>query len=114
MFYENNNLPAHTEIKVNLNFHFIDKWEGQQAWLKINDIYVWSDTHFWCETDFFNNCIKKGVDTCLQSIPDKMGVFLTSTILHTGQQVKITVGTSIPQNKCDLHWGIDNVEILLR
>lgn len=114
VFYENNDLPNHTELKINLNFHFIDKWEGQQAWLKVDDIYLWSETHTWCETEFYSTCAKQGLDTCLESYPDKMGVFLTFSIKHTGQQVKITVGTNIPKDKCDLHWGIDNVEILLR
>ena len=44
-----NNLPQHTEVKIEANFHFIGKWDSNTAFLRIdhkkdNDKYIWTET----------------------------------------------------------------------
>jgi len=38
-------LPAHTQVRVTATVHFIDDWQGETGWLKLNDMYVWTESH---------------------------------------------------------------------
>lgn len=115
VFFSVNILPHHSEIKVNLSFHFIDAWNGEQAWVKIDDKLVWTDTYEWCNIPWLNNCQKRGQNACgNKNYPDNMGQLVSFTKLHTEQELKITVGTSIEKGNCDAQWGIDNIEVFYR
>jgi len=39
------NLPKHTQIRITATVHFIDDWQGETAWLKLNNFYVWTESH---------------------------------------------------------------------
>lgn len=36
------NLPAHKAIRVNASFHMFDSWDGETAYMKIDDEIVWT------------------------------------------------------------------------
>ena len=38
-------LPPHTEVRVKARFHFIDKWNGENAYLKVDGGYAWLASH---------------------------------------------------------------------
>jgi len=38
-------LPAHTQVRVVATVHFVDDWQGETAYLKLGDHYVWTDSH---------------------------------------------------------------------
>ena len=45
------NIPHHTRIKVEANFHFLDSWGGETAFLRVSETedlgtlnYVWTDS----------------------------------------------------------------------
>lgn len=38
-------LPPHTQVRLVATAHFIDDWQGETAFLKVNDHYVWTDSH---------------------------------------------------------------------
>jgi len=38
-------LPKHTHIRVTATVHFIDDWQGETGWLKLNDRFVWTESH---------------------------------------------------------------------
>ena len=114
VYYIVNDLPKHTEIKVNFNFHFIDKWEKQQAYLKIDKAIKWTESYHWCDGLYQSTCMVTGVDTCGNSYPDKMGNLVSYSGQHTSQALNFTVGTNFDFEECAATWGIDNVEIYTR
>jgi cytoskeletal protein CcmA (bactofilin family) len=36
------NLPEHTKLKITASFHMLDSWDGETAYMKVNDEIVWS------------------------------------------------------------------------
>lgn len=114
MYYLVNSQPRHTEQRVNMNFHYIDQWQDQQAYLKIDQTVVWTESFHWCQGLSANTCYEKGLDSCGSSYPDQMGDFIVWNGQHNQDKLNITVGTNIPFENCDLTWGIDNIEIFIR
>ena len=42
------NIPPHEYLKIEANFHFLSPfWNGNAAYLKINNKLVWLDHHDW-------------------------------------------------------------------
>jgi len=39
------NLPPHTQVQLQATVHFVDDWQGETAYLKIDDEYVWTKSH---------------------------------------------------------------------
>jgi hypothetical protein len=35
-------LKKHSVLKINASFHMLDNWNGEKAYMKINDKIVWS------------------------------------------------------------------------
>ena len=109
-------LPKHTQLKVQLNFHFLDQWEGEQAYLKINDQVVWTKKHNWCNNIFAKVCMENGVDFCGRNYPDTFG-YLVSQIMPfdvAGDSFFLEIGSTLKGNDCKANWGIDNLMIFVR
>jgi len=37
-------LPRHTQVRITATVHFIDDWQGETGWLKLNDQFVWTES----------------------------------------------------------------------
>lgn len=107
-------LDDHTELNLRLNFHFLDKWEGEQAWVKVDDFVVWVKSRNWCSGIFANDCMTKGVDVCANSYPDLVGENVDVTVFHQKKSLKIEVGSTLKANDCSATWAIDNIIVSLR
>lgn len=107
-------LPAHKELKIQLSFHFLDKWEGEQAYVKLGDHIIWAKTRNWCKNIFANECLKKGVDVCGNSYPDLVGQLVSFSMLHKDREIDFEVGSSLPVENCKASWAIDNIMIFTR
>jgi hypothetical protein len=35
-------LPEHTTVRINASYHMLDSWEGETAYMKVDDEIVWS------------------------------------------------------------------------
>lgn len=109
-----NNLGKHNEVKIKLNFHFIDRWEGEQAYLKLDGEVLWSRSHKWCHNIFAKKCLEKGVDVCGSSYPDLVGQVVEYTMKHTKEDVVIEIGSDLEVGNCKANWAIDNLMIYVK
>ena len=63
-------LPSdHTQAKLQANFHFLDGWDEQIAYMKINGKVVWQQGHSMCSTfsvipELTEVCLQKGINAC--------------------------------------------------
>merc|ERR1711898_5506 len=102
-------LPAHTSVKLVATFHFIDAWEGEYAYARIDDNYVWTDT-------YTNDASSQSVNVCGN---DKVGegrfaVPISVAVPHTSNKVKISFGSTIDQDPADESWGLSHVAVYIR
>lgn len=68
------NLPVHKMIKITANFHFFDKWEGEEAYMNVDKVPVWSDTYQWCDKVMQWYCKKYSINACGAEFPDRLSV----------------------------------------
>jgi len=68
------NLPPHKMIKITANFHFFDKWEGEEAYMSIDKLPVWSDSYEWCDKLMQWYCKKYAINACGAELPDRLSV----------------------------------------
>merc|ERR1719316_121444 len=103
------NLPAHTQVRMTARFHFLDKWDGEQAYASLDGKNVWADS-----TKAHRG---EGVNMCGSSHPErKFSAPIDVTIPHTGSAVEVKFGTSIEEsvNACEQSWGVDDVTIYVK
>ena len=68
------NIPNHSMIRITANFHFFDKWEGEEAFMYLNNRPVWSDSYKWCDKVMLWYCKKFAINACGGEYPDRMSV----------------------------------------
>ena len=107
-------IDAHSELKIFVNVHFLDQWEGEQAYIQINDETVWTRTYQWCNTIFHYKCVTDGVNVCGEAYPDLIGQYVMFVYPHTAKTVKIRIGSSLKSGNCDANWGFNNFMLYLR
>lgn len=74
-------LPNHSMLRLKLNFHFLDKWEGEYAYIMVDDDVVWSLNHRYCRRLFKSQC--KGINVCGdEAYSDTIGHLVDITIPH--------------------------------
>lgn len=57
---------------IKFNFHFIDDWNGETAFAKIDSNIFWTESYNWCEKIMPWHCKKYGIDVCGKETPDRM------------------------------------------
>merc|ERR1712072_925498 len=97
------NLPAHTQVRMTASFHFLDQWDGEQAFASIDGKNVWADSS------------KSNV--CGAAHPDrKFAAPIDVTMQHTGDNVEVKFGTTMDSStdSCQQSWGVDDVTIYVK
>merc|ERR1711959_41369 len=103
------NLPAHTQVRMTARFHFLDQWDGEQAYASLDGKNVWADS-----TKAHRG---EGVNMCGASHPErKFSAPIDVTIPHTGGAVEVKFGTSMAADvdACQQSWGVDDVTIYVK
>ncbi|SOV74372.1 conserved Plasmodium protein, unknown function [Plasmodium sp. gorilla clade G3] len=108
------NIPSHSQIRIKCNFHFIDNWDNQTAYMKIatdekeEKYYVWTDTHSQInKQNSINICGNTTGESKFFSIIDII-------IPHNSNKLIIYFGTNIQKDEPNLiSWGISNFQIYI-
>jgi hypothetical protein len=109
-------LPSHSQLRVMATFHFIDRWVGETAFMKINIgeggamVPVWTDSHAEDhEVHGLNVCGSESVHE------GKFAVSIDVSVPHSASDAKIAFGSTMDaQDPCDESWGISNFEVYVR
>jgi len=98
----------HKELRVKANFHFIDSWESETAYLKVDGDFMWSDIY-----DY--QVARTGVNICGSVAAEgKYTSHIDVVIPHNTSSVTLTFGSTLDQSPFDESWGVDDIEILVR
>merc|ERR1711871_1743296 len=101
-------LAAHKELRLKLNYHFIDAWEGETAYAKVDHMYVWTDS-------YDHNTAKAGINVCgAPAAEAKFAVPIDVVIPHNATSVTVTFGSTLDQSPFEQSWGVDDIMIFLR
>ncbi|OMJ89222.1 hypothetical protein SteCoe_8608 [Stentor coeruleus] len=107
-------LPKHEFVMLQITFHFLDKWEGESAYMKVDGNYVWSESYQACNNLHSSLCVYKGIDVCGDDFPDRIGYPVKYTGKHTSESIMMEISTTLDRDPCEASWGIDDVQIFIK
>jgi len=104
------NLPPHSQIRVNAKYMFIDSWDGETGFMKLDNNIVWSENYNHAEGNSTH-----GINICGNETPErKFGRSVDVTVPHTQNDVTIVFGATTDEHPCDESFGIDSVMVFVR
>jgi len=104
------NLPPHSQIRIVAKYMFIDSWDGETGYLKLDNRPVWLESYNHSHGD-----AKHGINICGNEAPERrFGRSVDVTIPHKTGQVTLTFGATTDEHSCDESFGIDSVMIFVR
>lgn len=106
--------PAHTMVRVLANFHFIDAWQGELAYL-LADIgrnakneFLWSEKHDYSK-------FLKATDVCGNKYPEnKLSETIDVVFVHNDENLRLTFGATLDQDSKENSWGLSFVQIFVK
>jgi len=102
-------LSEHKYIRIQARYHFLDSWEGEMAFAKIDDKMVWTDTND------VRGMHPNSINACGGDHPDlKLSVPIDVTIPHTGPSVTVSFGSYLDEHPCNESFGVDDVMVFVR
>jgi len=108
------NLPTHTKLRVTADFHYIDAWTGETAYMQLNtgpknqDEYVWTDR-------YDSSMAMNAINVCGAIYGEgKLTTKIDIVVPHNDDSVVVTFGTTVDQDPCDQSWGISNLSIYIQ
>jgi len=109
-------LPAHSQVRVTARYHMIDNWQGETAFLKLGEHYVWSD-HSRPVSD-----PSQGLEMCGSKdfAERRMSIPVDVTLPHSASFLEMTFGSkalSVNRGKedaCNRSFGVDDVMVYVR
>lgn len=109
-----NNLPPHTHLKIEATYHFIDAWNGETGYMKLNNGINGTLEYAWTEK-YSSFQGENGINVCGGKWPE--GKFINPisvTIPHTGDSITVAFGATIQQDPCDESFGVSGMRVYVR
>ncbi|CAG9314319.1 unnamed protein product [Blepharisma stoltei] len=107
-------IPSHSYIKVSFNVNFLDRWEGESVYMKLDSNIVWNESYQACNNLHSTLCQYKGIDSCGDDYPDRIGHPVTYSGVHSADSVTLEFSSTLDRDSCEVSWGIDDLEIYIR
>eukprot|EP00824_Muranothrix_gubernata_P024518 TRINITY_DN7251_c0_g1_i1.p2 TRINITY_DN7251_c0_g1~~TRINITY_DN7251_c0_g1_i1.p2 ORF type:complete len:358 (-),score=68.05 TRINITY_DN7251_c0_g1_i1:857-1783(-) len=102
-------LPPHRQLRVTARYHFIDSWEGETAFLQVDDRVVWMDSHD------ARPGAEKGLNVCGGSAPEvRFNRPIDVTIPHMDDSVNLSFASTMDKHPCDASFGVDDIMLYVR
>jgi len=109
-------LPAHSQLRIQATYHFIDRWVGETAFMKLNlgtdgaMVPVWTEAHA-------QDHEKSGLNVCgSETVHEgKFAVHIDVTVPHTQPTLQVAFGSTMDaQDPCDESWGVSSFQVSVR
>jgi hypothetical protein len=111
---EFNNLPPHTQIKIEATYHFFGSWDSHSGYLKVDNLnfkkedpkYVWTNR---CKNSKVKPIIKLcPIEVCKTASP------INVTLDHSDKSITLIFGSTLERGSCEQSYGISDVKIYIR
>ena len=107
-------LPAHSQVKVEATYHFIDAWDGESGYMTINNGKNGEMEYAWIEqySAFLGS---NGINVCGGRWPEgKFASPISVVVPHKNETITIGFGATIEQDPCDESFGVSGIRIYTR
>lgn len=101
-------LPKHRFVRVVATVHFVDDWQGETAWLKVDNNYVWTES-------LDQKTAGAQLNVCGKSqFPEsKFSSVVDITLEHTGNNLHVQFGANL-EHGSEAFFGISNLQLYVR
>ena len=108
------NLPPHTQVRIEANYHFFGSWDSHSGYLKVDNLnfkkddakYVWTNR---CKNSKVGSVIKIcPVEECKIASP------INITVNHSDKSITLIFGSTLERSSCEQSYGISDVKIYIR
>ena len=107
-------LSNHTQVKIEATYHFIDAWDGESGYMKINNGKNGEMEYAWIEkySAFLGS---NGINVCGGRWSEgKFASPISIVIPHKNDSITIAFGATIEQDPCDESFGVSGIRIYIR
>lgn len=111
MYY---NLPApHSHVRVRANYHMIDEWGGEFAYMNLNHRKVWTDSHD-------QAAVKAGFNFCGNAAPESRFAIPIDVILphecssSADCTLHVTFGSTLKGDATKQSFGVSDVMVFVK
>jgi len=105
-FYEK--LMKHTQVRVQATGHFVDDWQGETAYFKVNDNVVWTDSHDQrASRGQFSVCGSPNYPESRLTVP------IDFSFHHKASKLKLAFGSTLDRT-ANAAFGISSLTLSLR
>jgi hypothetical protein len=99
-------LPIHTQLRVKARVHFLDQWDGEMAFMKVDGQFMWADSA---------TSPKQGINICGSSASEaRLSVPVDITLTHSGPSATVSFGSTLQGDPCMHSWAVDDVVLYIR
>lgn len=108
------NLPPHTQIKIEANYHFIGFWDSHSGYLKVDNLHFKKDDPQFIWT---NRCKNNKVNSTIKLCPIevcKMASPINVTVDHSDKSIILIFGSTLERGSCEQSYGVSDVKIYIR
>lgn len=107
-----NNIPEHNMIRIKANYHFIDNWNGESGYMKINNGNNGEMNYVWIES---YSSFEENINVCGGKMSEgKFSSIIDIIIPHKNNNIKIIFGSNLEMDPCDESFGISGIQIYIR
>ncbi len=109
-----NNLTKHNQIRIQATYHFIDAWDTESGFMRVNNGKDGEMQYIWIErySAFVGT---GGINVCGGRWPEgKFASPIDVTLPHKQNSIKLGFGASIEQDPCDESFGVSGIRIYIR
>lgn len=109
-----NNIPKHSKLRIQATYHFIDAWDSETGFMRVNNGKDGEMQYLWIErySAFVGN---NGINVCGGRWPEgKFASPIDVVIPHKSSSIKIGFGATIEQDPCDESFGVSGIRIYIR
>jgi len=100
-------LAPHTQVQIKATVHFLDDWQGETAFMKIDNAVVWTEMHD-------QRATRGTFNVCGRSFPDsKFSVPISVTISHSKPQLRVSFGSTL-DSTAFAYFGLSSLELYIR
>jgi hypothetical protein len=101
------NLPAHTQIRLEVVAHFVDDWQGETGYMKIDNEYVWTHSNQGPLVNPINLCGSPLYGENAFSVPIDLAVWNPSPTM------KVEFGSNLDDG-VSAYFGISSISLSIR
>eukprot|EP00824_Muranothrix_gubernata_P020275 TRINITY_DN40561_c0_g1_i1.p1 TRINITY_DN40561_c0_g1~~TRINITY_DN40561_c0_g1_i1.p1 ORF type:complete len:211 (-),score=33.89 TRINITY_DN40561_c0_g1_i1:314-916(-) len=98
-------LPPHNMIRIRAQFWFLDDWNHETGFMKVDDKMAWT---MWAP----HNIAWRGINVCGGSGPDFIGQLIDVTLAHEESCLTLAFGSNLHKDPCEASWGISSVQVM--